>query len=400
MSERADAVVIGAGIVGLSTAWRLLQDQPGCRVVVLEKEDGPAAHQSGRNSGVLHSGIYYTPGSAKARNCREGKALMEAFCEEQSIRFERCGKVIVALNEKELPQLDKIQERGEANGVECERIGTERLRELEPHAAGIAALHVPEAGIVDYPAVCARLVELIREAGGEVLFGAKVQAMFNGADAAVVEHSLGTQRCAQVINCGGLHNDRIAGLAGKRPDARVIPFRGEYFMLREDVRGLCRNLIYPVPDPAFPFLGVHFTRRVDGSVECGPNAVLALAREGYSWGDISLRDLASTFSYGGFWRLAAKHWKTGFGEVHRSLSRKAFARALAHLVPEIQPEHLQRAPAGVRAQVLLPNGKMQDDFLFQRNGRVLNVVNAPSPAATSALAIGREVAAKVAEHRA
>jgi len=400
MSERADAVVIGAGIVGLSTAWRLLQEKPGCGVVVLEKEDGPAAHQSGRNSGVLHSGIYYTPGSAKARNCREGKALMEAFCEEQSIDFDRCGKVIVALNEEELPRLDKIQERGEANGVECERIGVERLRELEPHAAGIAALHVPEAGIVDYPAVCVRLVELIREGGGEVLFGAKVETMFNGADAAVVEHKLGTTRSAQVINCGGLHNDRIAGLAGKRPDARVIPFRGEYFMLREDVRGLCRNLIYPVPDPAFPFLGVHFTRRVDGSVECGPNAVLALAREGYSWSDISLRDLASTFSYGGFWKMAGKHWRTGMGEVHRSLSRRAFARALAHLVPEIQPEHLQRSPAGVRAQVVLPNGSMQDDFLFQRNGRVLNVVNAPSPAATSALAIGREIAAKVAEHRA
>lgn len=400
MSERADAVVIGAGIVGLSTAWRLLQERPGCRVVVLEKESGPAAHQSGRNSGVLHSGIYYTPGSAKARNCREGKALMEAFCEEQGIRYELCGKVIVALNEEELPRLDKIQERGVANGVECERIGVERLRELEPHAAGIAALHVPEAGIVDYPAVCARLVELIRGAGGEVLFGAEVRAMFNGADAAVVEHTLGTTRSAQVINCGGLHNDRIAGLAGKRPDARVIPFRGEYFMLREDVRGLCRNLIYPVPDPAFPFLGVHFTRRIDGSVECGPNAVLALAREGYRWSDISLRDLASTFSYGGFWKMAGKHWKTGMGEVHRSLSRKAFADALAYLVPEIRPEHLQRAPAGVRAQVVLPDGSMQDDFLFQRNGRVLNVVNAPSPAATSALAIGREIAAKVAEHKA
>ena len=397
MSARADTVVIGAGIVGLATAWTLLQQRPGSQVVVLDKEDGPARHQTGHNSGVLHSGIYYKPGSAKARNCREGKALMEAFCAQEGIPFERCGKVIVALDETEVPRLDAILERGLANGVACERIGVERLRELEPHAAGIAAVHVPEAGIVAYGAVCERLAARIAVAGGELVYGARVRGLRAHPAGVVVRTTAGDFDAARVVNCAGLHNDRVAAMTGSRPPARIVPFRGEYYLLAEAARGLCRNLIYPVPDPAFPFLGVHFTRRIDGSVECGPNAVLALAREGYTWGDINLRDLAGTLGYPGFWRLAAKHWRTGFGEVHRSLSKRAFAKALQRLVPEIQASHLSPAPAGVRAQALLPDGSMVDDFLYRRQGRVLDVCNAPSPAATSALAIGAAVAAKLAE---
>jgi len=397
MNGRADAVVIGAGIVGLATAWTLLQRRPGSHVVVLDKEDGPARHQTGRNSGVLHSGIYYKPGSAKARNCREGKAMMEAFCEQEGVPFERCGKVIVAIDEPELPRLEAILERGKANGVACERIGVERLHELEPHAAGIAAVHVPEAGIVSYGAVCERLAARIAEAGGQLRYGARVRGLRAHADGIVIETTAGEFDAAQVVNCAGLHTDRVAALAGNRPPARIVPFRGEYFLLSEEARGLCRNLIYPVPDPAFPFLGVHFTRRVDNSVECGPNAVLALAREGYTWGDINLRDLAGTFGYPGFWKLAAKHWRTGFGEVHRSLSKRAFAKALQRLVPEIRAEHLSPAPAGVRAQALLRDGGLVDDFLLQHEGRMLDVCNAPSPAATSALAIGATVAGKLLE---
>lgn len=396
VSAETDVLVVGGGIVGLASAHCIQQRLPGARVTVLEKETEIATHQTGRNSGVIHSGIYYKPGSHKARNCREGKQLLETFCAEERIPFERCGKVVVATSEEELPRLETLHERGRANGVACERIGPERLRELEPHAAGIAALHVPETGIVDYVEVCERLAQRVTRAGGQVVTGAKVQAMQETAQGVRAATGAG-EFCAKLaVNCAGLHNDRVARASGAHPAGRIVPFRGEYYELAPDASSLCRNLIYPVPDPAFPFLGVHFTRSIGGGVECGPNAVLALAREGYTWGKISPRDCAETLLYPGFWRLAWKHGRTGMGEVWRSLSRSAFTRALQRLIPEIRPEHLHPAPAGVRAQMLQPDGGLVDDFLFAEQERIVHVLNAPSPAATSSLAIGAAVAEKAA----
>jgi len=396
-SSPADVVVIGAGIVGLATAYRLLAEKTDCRIIVLDKESGPAHHQTGHNSGVLHSGIYYKPGSYKARNCREGKALMEAFCREQDIPYEICGKVIVAIEEAELPLLENIYRRGQENGVDCVKISAEELHEIEPHAAGIAAIRVPEAGIVDYKAVCKRLAELVQAAGHRIVYGAKVRRLEDRGQEVVLHTTAGEFRAHSVVNCAGLHNDRVTAMSGAKAPARIVPFRGEYYELKPEAKHLCRHLIYPVPDPNFPFLGVHFTRMIDGKVECGPNAVLALAREGYTWGDINLRDLAGTFSYGGFWKMISKHWRTGFGEMHRSLSKAAFTKALSRLMPEIRAEHLVKAPAGVRAQALMPDGLAIDDFLFLDHGRVLNVCNAPSPAATSSLSIGKAIVARLAE---
>lgn len=396
MSDETDVLVVGGGIVGLASALCIQQRLPGLRVTVLEKEAELAAHQTGRNSGVIHSGIYYKPGSHKARNCREGKKLLEDFCAEERIPFERCGKVVVATSEAELPRLETLLERGRANGVACERIGPERLRELEPHAAGIAALHVPETGIVDYVEVCERLAQRVTRAGGRVVTGVKVLSLRE--DAQSVRATSGAEEFSArlAVNCAGLHNDRLARASGARPAGRIVPFRGEYFELASDASSLCRNLIYPVPDPAFPFLGVHFTRMIGGGVECGPNAVLALAREGYTWGQINLRDCAETLLYPGFWRLAWRHGRTGMGEVWRSLSKAAFTRALQRLIPDIRAEHLHAAPAGVRAQMLQPDGALVDDFLFAEQERIVHVLNAPSPAATSSLAIGAAVAAKAA----
>jgi L-2-hydroxyglutarate oxidase len=282
--RKADAVVIGGGIVGLATAWRFVERFPGASVVVLEKERALAAHQTGHNSGVIHSGIYYKPGSSKARNCSRGKRMLEEFCRDQALPFETCGKVVVAVTDAELPMLARIEERGRENGVACESIGPERLRELEPHAAGVRALHVPGTGIVDYVAVCTRLAELVVRAGGEVRTGARVTRLAPQPDGVVVESQAGELEAACAVNCAGLHSDRVLELGGARRDARIVPFRGEYWELEPAARGLVRNLIYPVPDPSFPFLGVHFTRSIHGGVECGPNAVLALAREGYTWG--------------------------------------------------------------------------------------------------------------------
>jgi len=395
-SAETDVLVVGGGIVGLASALSIQQRLPGRRVTVLEKETEIATHQTGRNSGVIHSGIYYKPGSHKARNCREGKRLLENFCEEERIPFERCGKVVVATSEAELPRLETLLERGRANGVACERIGPERLRELEPHAAGIAALHVPETGIVDYVEVCERLAQRVTRAGGQVVTGAKVQVMQESAQGVRAATGAGEFHAKLAVNCAGLHNDRVARASGARPEGRIVPFRGEYYELAPDATSLCRNLIYPVPDPAFPFLGVHFTRSIGGGVECGPNAVLALAREGYTWAQISPRDCAETLLFPGFWRLAWKHGRTGMGEVWRSLSRTAFTRALQRLIPEIRPSHLHPAPAGVRAQMLQRDGGLVDDFLFAEQERIVHVLNAPSPAATSSLAIGAAVAEKAA----
>ncbi|HEX6962734.1 MAG TPA: L-2-hydroxyglutarate oxidase [Lacipirellula sp.] len=387
-----DLIIIGGGIVGLATAYQYQRRFPGRSCRILEKESQLARHQTGHNSGVLHSGIYYKPGSLKAKNCREGKLAMQEFCAAEDVPFDICGKVIVATEPDELPRLENIYQRGQANGVRCELIDRERLHELEPHAAGLQAIHVPEAGIVNYRAVCDRLAARVREGGGEVTLGARVTGFRSLPEETVVITTVGEFASRQVVNCAGLHSDRVAQLSGEKPSVKIVPFRGEYFELKPEAEHYVRNLIYPVPDPAFPFLGVHFTRSIEGGVECGPNAVLAMAREGYTKTTINFRDLAESLTYPGFLRLAAKYWRMGAGEMWRSLSKRAFVRALQRLVPELREEHLIPAPAGVRAQALSRDGSMVDDFLIERQGRVVNVLNAPSPAATSSLQIGRSIA--------
>jgi L-2-hydroxyglutarate oxidase LhgO len=395
--HRTDVAIIGGGIVGMATAYQLLRRFPDKRVVVLEKEDRLAAHQTGHNSGVLHSGIYYKPGSLRAQNCRSGKLAMEEFCREQNIPFNLCGKVIVAVDESELPRLETILERGRANGVRCELIDRDRLGEIEPHTAGIRAIHVPEAGIVDFAQVCERLGELVRQAGGEVFLSAEVTRIDPRPDRVVVESRAVTVETEHLVTCAGLHADRVTKLTGQTPEARIVPFRGEFFTLKPEAEYLCRGLIYPVPDPRFPFLGVHFTRIIQGGVECGPNAVLAFAREGYTKTAINVRDLAESLTYGGFLRMAAKYWRTGLGEMWRSVSKPAFVAALQRLVPDIRAEHLVPAAAGVRAQALGPSGEIIDDFVIQESQRIINVGNAPSPAATAALNIGRLIVDKLAQ---
>ena len=392
-----DLVIAGGGIVGLATAYRFLERYPDRRVVVLEKEHDVAEHQTGHNSGVLHSGIYYKPGSLKAQNCRAGKLAMETFCKEYGIAFERCGKVIVAVDETEFPALERIYDRGQASGVQCEMIGAERLGELEPHAAGLRAIHVPEAGIVDYREVCRKLAELISQRGAEIRFGHQVCAIRQSDRDVVVETTGGEVAGDLLVNCTGLHCDRVTRMGGVRPDAKIVPFRGEYYELTAEATHLCRNLIYPTPDPKFPFLGVHFTRMIHGGVECGPNAVLAFAREGYRKRDINLRDLCESLTYMGFLRMASRHWRTGMGEMWRSFSKQAFVKALSRLLPAIRAEHLVAAPAGVRAQALSPDGTHVDDFLVQPNARIVNVGNAPSPAATASLNVGSLVVDRLVE---
>lgn len=407
-----DLVIIGGGIVGLATAYQFSLRYPGAKVTVLEKEPGLAQHQTGRNSGVIHSGIYYKPGSLKAINCRRGKAMMETFCREQGIPFETCGKVIVAVDESELPQLEKILERGKANGVACEMIGAERLREIEPHVRGVRALRVPETGIVNYARVCERLGELISARGGRVIVNARVTGLREMADAMVVESDAGNFEAGRVVNCAGLHSDRVAKMGeasgGVRRTAqgmaKIVPFRGEYFAVKAHAQHLCRHLIYPVPDPNFPFLGVHFTRMIGpgsasdpghGGVECGPNAVLAFGREGYDNATVDAADLFETLSYPAFWKIALKYWRTGAYEMYRSFSKAAFVRALQRLVPEIREEDIEPAPAGIRAQALAPNGTLLDDFAIQESSRVVHVINAPSPAATSSLSIGETIVGRL-----
>lgn len=393
-----DVMVIGGGIVGLATAYRLTERHPRRTVVVLEKESHVAAHQSGHNSGVLHSGIYYKPGSLKAATCRAGKREMEAFCASEGIRYDLCGKVIVATDESEFGRLQALYERGQANGVRCEIIGRERLRELEPHADGLRAIYVPEAGIVDYRAVCERLATRITERGGKVQCGARVVGFKESAAEIVAETTLGPIKARIVVNCAGLHSDRVARLAGARTAIRIVPFRGEYYELAREAESLCRALIYPVPDPQFPFLGVHFTRMIAGGVECGPNAVLAFAREGYRKRDVNARDLFDALTHGGFLKLARKHWRMGAHEMWRSFNKTAFVRALQRLVPEICAAHLVPAGAGVRAQAVGGDGAMVDDFAVVEQPRVVNVLNAPSPAATASLAIGELIVEKLAAH--
>jgi len=394
--QQNDLIVIGGGIVGLATAYRFLERFPHKRVVVLEKEATIARHQTGRNSGVLHTGIYYRPGSLKAQNCRAGKLAMEEFCRREQIPYVLCGKIIVAVDESELPRMETLLERGRANGVVCERIGPERIRELEPHAAGIAAIHIPEAGVVDYAQVARRLAELIEAQCSKIVTGARAFGIRRDSDCAIVETTAGEFAAKQIVNCAGLHSDRVTRLSGVRPSAMIVPFRGEFYELRPEAHHLVRMLIYPVPDPRYPFLGVHFTRRINGRVECGPNAVLALAREGYRNTTVNARDLIETLTYPGFWRLAARYWRIGADEMWRSFSKRAFVRALQRLVPAIESQHLDWAPAGVRAQAVGRHGEMIDDFVIDETDRVVNVENAPSPAATASLNIGRLVVDRLA----
>jgi (S)-2-hydroxyglutarate dehydrogenase len=390
-----DFVVIGGGIVGLSVAWAIMQRNPGARLAVLEKEDAWARHQTGRNSGVIHSGIYYKPGSLKAKLCREGNRRLVAFCQQHGIKFEICGKVIVATQPSELPLLENLFERGIANGLSVRRLTASQVLELEPHVRCLAGIHVPSTGIVDFVGVSRRLAELIAGDGGKLSLGTGALAFRPEGDRTVLETSKGLLSGRWIVNCAGLHSDRVARLAHANPEARIVPFRGEYYELRPERRHLVKNLIYPVPDPQFPFLGVHFTRMIDGSVHAGPNAVLSLKREGYSRTSFDLRDFIDTMSYPGFWRLAAKHAGPGFEEMHRSFSKKAFVRSLQNLIPEITEHDLVVGGAGVRAQAVRPDGGLVDDFLIVRSSSTIHVCNAPSPAATASLEIGRVVAEQI-----
>ena len=385
--EISDIAVVGGGIVGLATAYRITQRLDSWTVQVFEKEAEVGQHQSGCNSGVLHSGIYYVPGSLKATNCRAGRQAMEDFCREQQIPFDRCGKVIVAVDEREIPALERIYERGLANGVQCERISRARLLELEPYAAGVDAVHVPETGIVNFSHVCRRLAELVQKAHGQVRTETQVVGIRRERDLFVLETPVGVFRARSVVNCAGLYSDRVVAMSGEKPSVRIVPFRGEYYELQPAAHHLCRNLIYPVPDPSFPFLGVHFTRMMEGGVECGPNAVLAWAREGYRKTSVNVRDTWNAVANRGFLKLATKYWRVGLGEMVRSVSKRAFVRALQRLVPEIRREDLVVGRSGVRAQAITPDGTLVDDFLIQQTGPLIHVANAPSPAATSALNI-------------
>ncbi len=383
--------------MGLATAHQISNRLPDRQIIVLEKEPVIGRHQTGHNSGVLHSGIYYKPGSLKAVNCRLGKLAMQEFCQQHEIPYEICGKVIVAVDDQEIPALERIYQRGQANGVQCSVISQDRLKELEPHVAGVKAIHVPEAGIVNYKIVCQRLAELLQENDNRVETNQRVTKIITQSDQCRVVTTDREFEADLVINCAGLHCDRVSKMGGAKPPAKIVPFRGEYFELKPEKYHLCKNLIYPVPDPKFPFLGVHFTRMIDGSVECGPNAVLAFAREGYKKTSFNPRDLLESLTYPGFIRMALKHWKMGCGEMWRSISKKAFVKALQRLMPEIRSEDLVSAPAGVRAQAILRNGSLVDDFLISETENMLNVINAPSPAATASLNIGNLVADKVVQ---
>jgi L-2-hydroxyglutarate oxidase len=393
--QQFDCVIIGGGIVGLSVAWAALEKNPALRLAVLEKENTWAAHQSGRNSGVIHSGIYYKPGSLKAELCREGSRRMIEFCDLHGIRHEVCGKVIVATTTTELARLENLYERGLANGLVVKRLNVSEVKEIEPHVKCLAGVQVPSTGIADFVGVCRKLAELLAARGCELQLGTKVQGLETKGTRTVVQTSRGNIDACWVVNCAGLHSDRVAKLAGADPGARIIPFRGEYYELKPERRNLVRNLIYPVPDPDFPFLGVHFTRMIDGSVHAGPNAVLSLKREGYHRTSFSLQDFMDTMTYPGFWRLAARHARSGFEEIRRSFSKTAFVRSLQRMIPEICEDDLVPGEAGVRAQALRPNGGLVDDFLIISDVRAVHVCNAPSPAATSSLEIGRLIAEQI-----
>jgi L-2-hydroxyglutarate oxidase len=397
-TQRYDVVVIGGGIIGLATAMALQSESPR-PLIVLEAEERLAQHQTGHNSGVIHSGLYYRPGSLKARNCVVGRKAMYRFCQEHGIAHEQCGKVVVATDPSELPALDELERRGRANGLEgLRRLAAEEIREHEPHTSGIAGLLVPETGIADYKQVAQVYADIIRKAGGEIRTKAHVHGCRRYADELVLETSRGAVRCRSLVNCGGLHADEVARMCGVDPQLQIIPFRGEYYEIVPERQFLVKNLIYPVPDPRFPFLGVHFTRMIHGGVEAGPNAVLALKRQGYSWEDVSATDTLRMISYAGFWKMVAKYWKTGLGEMYRSLSQEAFVKALQKLVPELRMQDVRRAGAGVRAQAVAPDGALLDDFCIVETERMVHVLNAPSPGATASISIGKAIAEMAAKH--
>lgn len=388
-----DVIIVGGGIVGLATAWNLLQQNSKLSILIIEKESRVAQHQTGNNSGVIHSGLYYKPGSLKAKNCIHGYHLLIRFCKEHGIPFELCGKVVVATEEHELPLLKNLFDRGAQNGLTgFKMLKSEELKEYEPHVTGKAAFFVPQTGIVDYALVCEKLAEVVQQRGARLLLNEKVTDVQLSAENVNVVTNKGTHSARLLINCAGLYSDKIAKLTSPEIDVKIIPFRGEYYKLKKEKEYLVRNLIYPVPDPNFPFLGVHFTRMMKGGVEAGPNAVLAFRREGYKKTDIHLGELAETLAWPGFQKVAKKYWRTGFGEMYRSFSKAAFTKALQKLIPDVQEHDLVEGGAGVRAQACDRTGGLVDDFLIFEKPGVINICNAPSPAATSSLSIGETVA--------
>ena len=396
-----DIAIIGGGILGLATARELLKRRPGAQLIVLEKEADLGQHQTGRNSGVIHSGIYYAPGSLKAKLCVAGSKAIYRYCEEKGIPTERCGKLIVARNDGELGRLEELQRRGEANGVPgLEMVGPERIKEIEPHCIGVKALWSPNTGIVNYSLVAAAYADDVRESGGEVRTGYGVRQIVQGPTTTLLVTDQGVIETKLVVACAGLQADRVAAMTGAPRSPRIVPFRGDYYKLRPERAHLCRGMIYPVPDPAFPFLGVHLTKKINGEIWCGPNAVLAFAREGYTFGKINPRDLLEVVSFGGFQRLAAKYWKVGLEEMVRDLSKQTYLESLREYVPELVLDDLLPARAGVRAQALNDDGTLLDDFVINHTGRVVHVRNAPSPAATSSQAIAAMIADAVEERAA
>lgn len=390
-----DIGIIGGGIVGLATAMALQEKFPHRSLAVLEKESELAHHQTGNNSGVIHAGIYYKPGSSKARLCVEGGRLMMQFCEANGVPYDRCGKLIVATSEKELPPLQTLYERGTANGIQgLEMVGPERIREIEPHAKAVRALYSPNTAITDYRKISNAMAARIRDTGGSIFCSTQVLGIRRADGCFYLETNRFTVRCKTLVNCAGLYSDTVARMMGLRPDVGLIPFRGEYYSLSPECR-LVRGLIYPVPNPEFPFLGVHFTKKIAGDYEAGPNAVLAFAREGYKFWDVRWKDVAGMLAFKGFWAMAWKYWRTEVYELYRSLSRRAFLRALQQLVPELEDKDLLPGGAGVRAQIVTPAGSLVDDFLIVEAPNAVNVLNAPSPAATASIAIGRHIAGLV-----
>lgn len=392
-----DFAVVGGGIVGLSTGMALYKRFPNAKIVIIEKESVVAEHQTGHNSGVIHSGIYYKPGSFKARFARQGSKSMTEFCQKHGIDHDICGKVIVATKKEELPLLDNLYQRGLQNELAIQKIGVDELKEIEPHVNGLGAIRVPQAGIVNYRQVSEKFAEIIRQHGGEIRFNTKVEKIHEQSNQVTLETNRGSIEASTVINCAGLHSDRVAAAAGYKTDMKILPFRGEYFKLIPEKRYLVKHLIYPVPNPKFPFLGVHFTRMISGEVDAGPNAVLSFKREGYKKTDFSAKDLMESLSFPGLWRMAGKFAKEGLDEYVRSFSKKQFTKSLQELIPEIKEDDLIPAPAGVRAQALRRDGNMVDDFQIIMGKRTIHVCNAPSPAATASIEIGKEVVNRIPE---
>lgn len=394
-----DIIVIGAGIVGLATALKIKEKQPGLRLLVIDKEEKIATHQTGNNSGVIHSGLYYKPGSLKATNCISGYHMLLEFCDKHEINYELCGKIVVATSQQEVETMHMLHQRGVENGLAGLKILSEsELKEYEPHVAGVAGIHVPQTGIIDYKAVASKYADIIRNMDGAIHLGEKVTGIQPGTSGSVVTTSKDSYETRLVVNCSGLYSDKVAKFTHQTLDVKIIPFRGEYYELAGEKEYLVKNLIYPVPDPNFPFLGVHFTRMINGGIEAGPNAVLAFGRESYTKSQVNLPELVESLTWPGFQKVAMKYWRTGMGEMYRSFSKAAFTRALQKLMPDLETTDLKPGGAGIRAQACDRNGKLIDDFLILENKYAVNVCNAPSPAATSSLAIGNTVSEKVLKH--